>query len=174
MLNRKTKINSIPKKTHSRGRSYLFAARRIANPAESLAQAKTACGYSEHTTLTDIASTQGYRTAQDELREIAAACKCAPKDQLVFFRKARDGSQHEISDRITAAREINRMLPGYLAPQQVQTETHTTNNIALLLGMVRSGGASISDLFKRANGQHMVNKMDSTKQVSHIKQDKAA
>ena len=143
---------------------YRYAARRVTHPTETKQASKIAVGYSPALSTSYIENTRGYRDAQDRLREIADALACSPDDQLAFFASMRDakpkglqkGQVVPINSRLDAAKEINRMLPGMLAPQTMHVQSSKTESVSLLIGMIRNNGASIGSLIRQSADTRLI------------------
>jgi hypothetical protein len=133
-----------------------YAMRRFLNPTESKKQSALTCNYSNSTHTTNIEATQTFKNAIQELKSLATQCKCSPEDQLTFFQKMRDAKKHSPTSRIESGKEINRML-GYQAPTQVEVEQTSTQNVAVILGMIRgNAGVNLGDLIRHARDKNNI------------------
>lgn len=147
------KPKSVVKTRKSTGRdsdrAKAYAVRRFLNPTETKAKSKLACGYASSINPYQIEKQPGFKNQIEELKHLARLNGCAPEDQLMFFKNMRDDSKISPTARIESGKEINKMV-GYHAPTQVEVESQVTQNVSVLVGMLRLGGASVGDLITNA------------------------
>lgn len=128
-------------------KAVLYQQLRKQHPDWTKEKCKLLAGYSVNTTTVQIEKSLS-KIGNTRSREfIVQEAKAGYQEQLEFFTGIRDDKEEQTSCRISAAREINSMVPGHLAPKQLEQRS-----ASLIIELNKIPESDLQEFQKSFNG----------------------